>query len=65
MNKELINYQDKLYYVYRKFKITDVKKDKIHELMKLLDCNMVVKKNTQQNDEYLYYLREIPELEIF
>jgi hypothetical protein len=63
INHELINFQDKLYYVYRKYDINKVKQDKIHELMKLLECDIVVKKDNPNT--MLYYLREIPNLSSF
>jgi hypothetical protein len=62
INHELIKHQDKLYFVYRKFNANHIKEDKIHELMNLLECNIVLKK-TQKSVE-LYYLKEITELEI-
>jgi len=61
---EFINYQNKLYYVYRKFKISHLKSDRIHDLMRLLECDVVVKNKNQQEDEYLFYLKEIKELDI-
>jgi hypothetical protein len=62
INHDLIKHQDKLYFVYRKFNTNQVKENKIHELMNLLECDIILRK-TQQTDE-LYYLKEIVELEI-
>jgi hypothetical protein len=51
-----------MYFVYRKYKASLVKDDKVIELMKLLECDIVLKKTNP--DVILYYLKEIPELEI-
>lgn len=64
INHELIKYNNKLFFLYRKFKTHHVKSDKIHDLMYLLECNLVLKKTTEQNVEYLYYLKEVPDLEV-
>jgi len=64
INHELIKYNNKLFFLYRKFKINQVKSEKVHELMTLLECNLVLKKTTEQNVEYLYYLKEVPDLEV-
>lgn len=62
INHELVKYGDKLYYVYRKYKASHVKEDKITELMNLLECNLVLKKT--HGDIFLYYLKEVFELDI-
>jgi len=62
INHEIVKHNDKLYFVYRKFQAHHVKEEKIHELMQLLDCNLVLKK-TQQSTQ-LYYLKEITDLDI-
>jgi len=63
INHELINYNDKLYFIYRKYNASIVKEDKIIDLMKLLECDIVLKKNNQET--ILYYLKEIKELDVF
>ncbi len=62
INHELVQHNGKLYFVYRKYKMGVVKEDKIHELMKLLECDIVLKKTNP--DVILYYLKEISDLEI-
>jgi hypothetical protein len=62
INHELIHHNNKMYFVYRKYKASLVKDDKVIELMKLLECDIVLKKTNP--DVILYYLKEIPELEI-
>jgi hypothetical protein len=62
INHEFVKHQDKLYFVYRKFDMSKIKEDKIFELMKLLECDIVLKKQTE--NVILYYLKEIPELDI-
>lgn len=63
INHELIKYQDNLYYVYRKFNSNKVKENKVHDLMRLLECDIVVKKTDAET--ILYFLRLIPELETY
>lgn len=63
LNKELVNYQGKLYYIYRKFKDSHIKPDKISELRELLECDVVLRQNNT-NDKTLIFLREIKEAEI-
>jgi hypothetical protein len=62
INHELIKYDNKLYFVYRKYHASHIKENKIHELMNLLECNIVLKKT--QDNVVLYYLKEITDLEI-
>ena len=60
---ELLNYQDKLFYVYRKLLSHHIKEGGINELKDYWLCDTVLK-NTQNNNNYLWFLREIPEAEI-
>lgn len=57
-NKELINYQDKLYWVYRKVKQSQIKQDYITDLRDFWMCDLVVK-DRNSNDSNLIFLREI------
>ena len=43
LNKELINYQDKLYWVYRRVNQTQVKSEFIPELKDFWMCDLVVR----------------------
>jgi hypothetical protein len=63
INNELVNYQDKLYSVYRKIKSSQVKENHIQDLKEFWDCDIVVKSKIN-NDDILYFMREIPELEV-
>ena len=63
LNKELVNYQDKLYWVYRKVKNSQVKEGSITDLMNFWMCDMVVR-NRINNDDTLLFMREIEEAEI-
>ena len=56
--KEFVNYQDKLYWVYRKIKQHQVKEGSISDLKDFLRCDLVVK-SRNQNDELLLFMREI------
>jgi len=63
LNKELVNYQDKLYWVYRKVKNSQVKEGLITDLKNFWMCDMVVR-NRINNDDTLLFMREIEEAEI-
>lgn len=62
LNKELINLNNKLYYVYRKLSKDSFKEGYLNELKLYWDCPVVVK-HVQNSDIYLF-LREIPEVEL-
>lgn len=61
LNKELVNYQDKLYWVYRKVKSTSIKEGHANDVKEFWLCDLVVK---NKNDDFLLFLREIPEAKI-
>jgi hypothetical protein len=63
LSKELVNYQDKLYWVYRKIKHSQVKEGSVNELKEFWYCDMVVR-NRNQQDDTLLFLREIEEAKI-
>lgn len=63
LNKELVNYQDKLYYIYKKMKPHQIKDGYINDIREHFKCDVVVK-NRINNDDTLLFLREIPEVEI-
>lgn len=58
LNKELVQYQNKLFWIYRKVKQHQVKSEHITDLKEFWHCDVVVK-NRNQNDELLLFLREI------
>jgi len=58
LNKELVNYQDRLYWVYRKVKQTQVKSEHITDLRDYWLCDLVVK-DRNSDDSKLLFLREI------
>lgn len=60
INKELVNYQDKLYWVYRKVKQSQVKQDYITDLKEYWLCDLVVR-DRNSDDSKLLFLREISE----
>lgn len=61
--KELVNYQDKLYWIYRRVKHSQVKEGSISNLKDFWMCDMVVRNRNQQDDSLLF-LREISEVKI-
>jgi hypothetical protein len=63
LNKELVNYQDKLYWVYRRIKHSQVKEGSVNDLKEFWYCDMVVR-NRNQQDDILLFLREIEEAKI-
>jgi hypothetical protein len=63
INHKFINHGDKLYYIYRMYKESHVKKEKINELKELLECDIILK-NKNNEDYYLFFLKEVTELEI-
>lgn len=62
--REFINYQNRLFWVYRKIDQSKVKMEYINELKEFWHCDTVLKQKTSQNGEVLIFLREIPEAEI-
>jgi len=63
LNKELVNYQNKLYWVYRRIKHSQVKEGSVNDLKEFWYCDMVVR-NRNQQDDILLFLREIEEAKI-
>lgn len=64
LNKELVNYQNKLYWIYRKVNQAHVDMTNITELRDYWLCDIILKQKTSQNSEVLLFLREIPEAEV-
>lgn len=60
--KELINFNNKLYWVYRKFKSSAIKEGKVNDVKELWNCDLVVK--SRNDSDELLFLREIPDLEL-
>lgn len=61
--KEYVNYQDKLYWVYRKVKHSQVKEGSVSGLKEFWHCDVVVR-NRVNNDDTLLFMREIEEAKI-
>jgi hypothetical protein len=62
--KEMLTYQDRLFYIYRKVKQSQIKEDRIQEIKEFWFCDIVLKQKTPSQDEVYLFLREIPEAEI-
>jgi hypothetical protein len=60
LSKELVKYQDKLYWVYRKVKSSVIKEGYVNDLKEFWNCDVAVR-NRNQNDDIILFLREIPE----
>jgi len=63
LNKELINYQDRLFYIYKKIKQDRIVEGSINDLKERWRCDVVVRSRIN-NDDTLLFLIEIPEAEI-
>ena len=61
--REYINYQDKLYWVYRKVNQSQVKEDSVTDLKDFWMCDIVIR-SRNQNDSTLLFMREIEEAKI-
>lgn len=60
---ELIHFNDKLYYVYRRVPENQIKEGKLNDLKEYWMCDLVVR-NKKADDNILTFLREIPDAEI-
>ena len=63
LQQAYVTYQDKLYWIYRKVKQTQIKEGLITDLKDFWMCDVVVK-SRNQNDELLLFLREIEEAKV-
>ena len=61
--REMVTYQDKLFWIYRRVNPTHLKEDRVQDLKEFWHCDIVLKQKTSQNEVYMF-LREIPEAEI-
>ncbi len=61
LGKETITYQDKLYYIYRRVKVTQLKAEYVSEVKEFWMCDIVIRGRYQNEDESFLFLREIPE----
>jgi hypothetical protein len=63
LNKELINYNDKLYWVYRKVKQSHIKENYINDIKDMWLCDLVLR-SKNQDETQLLFVREIEEAKI-
>ena len=61
--KEFVNYQDKLYSVFKKVKQSSIKEGYLNDVKDFWNCDIVVKSRTNDQD-ILLFLREIEEATI-
>lgn len=58
--KELFNYENKLFYIYRKVKNNSVKPQYVNDLKEIWGCSKVIRQiNRQTNESFLLFLIEI------
>lgn len=55
--REFVNYQDKLYWVYRKVRQSQIKEGSVSDLKDFWLCDIVIKSRNNQ-DETLLFMRE-------
>lgn len=60
---EFVNYQDKLYWVYRKISKESIKEGHILDVRDAWHCDIVLKSKNQDSDA-LIFLVEMPDAEI-
>jgi len=60
--KDLVHYQNKLYYIYKKMKPESIKEGYVNDVKDFWRCDVVVR-NKFNNDDSLLFLREISDLE--
>jgi len=58
--REYVNYDNKLYWVYRKVNQSQVKEGSVSDLKNFWMCDMVIR-NKNQTNETLLFMREIEE----
>jgi hypothetical protein len=63
LKKELVNYQNNLYWIYRRVKEHQVNPEIITALRDYWGCDIVLKQNNTQ-EKYLLYLVLIPDAEV-
>lgn len=59
LNKELITYQDKLFWIYRKVKQSQIKQEYVSTVKDYWHCDIVIRGRYKSEEEYLLFLREI------
>ena len=62
-NREIVNYDNKVYMVYRKLPVKRFNTAHTDELMEVWYCDITLR-NTEENNDYMYFLREIKDAEI-
>ena len=60
LNKELIHYNNKLYWVYRKVKQSHIKENHINDVKDMWLCDLVLR-SKNQDETQLIFVREIEE----
>jgi hypothetical protein len=63
LKKDLINYKDKLYWIYRRLKQSTVKEENVQIIKDFWYCDFVLKFRNNEDDSLLF-LREIPDVEV-
>jgi hypothetical protein len=63
LKKDLINYQDKLYWIYRRLKQSSVREENVQMIKDFWYCDLVLKFRNNEDDSLLF-LREITDVEV-
>lgn len=64
LNKELVTYQNRLFWIYRKIRESAVKSERITELRDYWRCDIVLRQKSNDGTPLLFYMVEIPEAEV-
>jgi hypothetical protein len=63
MHKDLVTYQNKLYWIYRMVNQSHIKPEHVTDIKEFWLCDIVVRDRNSENEKLLF-LREIPDAEI-
>ena len=61
LNRELVQYQNKLYYIYKKMRSDSIKDGYVNDVKEFWECDVVVK---SRNDDTLLFLKLIEDAEV-
>lgn len=63
LNKELVSYREKLYWVYRKVRQDHIKEGFVNNVKDYWKCDIVVR-SKNNNDDILLFLKEIEDITV-
>ena len=63
LNKELLEYNNKLYWIYRTVRENQIKEGNVNDIKEFWLCDLVLK-TKNQDESWFVFLREIKDAEI-